>query len=120
MRFQSYSILASLFLILFVGSTHAKSNEHFLVHFTSGDSYDVKIKGDTLTWTGLKGDDKGETRTNIVKHIALPNSVEVYQWTEKKTGSFITLVLDRNSMLSIMSGKGVKEEWLWQGKVQMG
>lgn len=96
-------------------NNHHQTQKHYLIQFTSGDTYETTLNGNTLTWRGLAGEDKGLTSTSQIKRATLSKSTTVYQWTEK-TGSFITLTLDKNNHQAICSGKDTKNnQWLLQG-----
>ena len=111
--------LLSALTLFFAGITFANNTEHYSVRFASGNIYDATLRGNHLSWTGIAGVDKGEVRENKVKHISLSKGIDVYQWTEKKTGSFVVLVLDKKNHKAVCSGERTdKKQWFWQGSLQ--
>lgn len=92
--------------------------EHeFIVHFDTGNIYGVSIKGDSLTWTGMAGEDKEMEQTVTVKHISLANNIEVFQWKEKR-GYFVTFILDTLNKKAITSTKNTEnQDWLVAGEI---
>lgn len=105
--------------VIFCVNAYAETNkqEHYILRYDSGNTYDVKIMSDTITWTGLRGEDRGKTETDSIKRKLLGN-IEVIQWTEK-SGTFVTLVLDRKNHRSISSGKDGDSDWLTYGVAEI-
>lgn len=107
-------------LSLSLGNIYADEGakiEHYMFHYESGDSYDIQITKDTITWTGVEGSDTGLTETDAIKRRTLSSDVEVIQWNEQNT-TFITIVLDRLHHKVISSGKIAGNEWLSYGEVE--
>ncbi|MGQ3891259.1 hypothetical protein [Legionella sp. CNM-4043-24] len=89
----------------------------FTVHFNTGNTYEVSIKGNSLAWTGVAGEDKDMKETVTIKHMTLSKNIEVFQWKEKR-GYFDTFIVDTRNKTAITSTKNAKnEDWLVKGKI---
>lgn len=89
-------------------------NEHYVVHYEGGNSYDVQLTDTTITWLGLEGTDQGRGETDAITRKKLNSSVDVIQWSEKN-GSFATLILDFQHMVTISSARDQNGDWLAYG-----
>ena len=99
----------------FAGIENYKSD--FTVYFDTGNAFDVSIRGDSLMWKGMAGEDKGTEQTVKIKHVSLAKNVEVFQWKEKR-GYFVTFVVDTLNKKAITSTKNDKnQDWLVEGKI---
>ena len=70
------SIISSIYLI--AGTTNIYANnqsEHYVFHYESGDTYDVSFTDNTVTWKGLKGNDKGKSETDLIKKKNISNAI---------------------------------------------
>lgn len=86
--------------------------------FDSGDSYEITIKNNNLTWKGLAGEDKNIVSNNHVKHISFSKDVDLFQWNDNKTDTFVTLMLDQKNHQAVCSSKGKdNRQWFMQGKI---
>ena len=104
------------FLILVITNSYAGVNlEHYVFHYESGDTYDVKFTDNTVTWKGLEGSDKGQSETDYTKRKKFPNNVEVIQWNEI-SGAFVTLVFDCEHLNIISTINTSDGTWLRAGK----
>src|SRR5690349_5726240 len=109
------SIISSIYLI--AGTTNIYANnqsEHYVFHYESGDTYDVSFTDNTVTWKGLKGNDKGKSETDLIKKKNISNNIEVIQWNETN-GYFVTLVLNHESLKIISSLKAGNDSWFISG-----
>ena len=107
---------ASALLILFFGNSYANNKtEHYVFHYETGDTYDVVLTDNTITWTGLEGSDTGRSETDVIKRKTLNHNTEVLQWTENDL-TFMTVVLDHRHLKVIASGKLVDNSWLSYGR----
>jgi MoaF C-terminal domain len=112
-------IWTTLFYLMAI-NTHASANyhnEHFIINYHSGESYDVVLTDNTITWTGLEGNDKNYSETDSINRKPLTDEVEVIQWIENDH-TFMTLVLDRTQLKTIASGKNQQNSWLNTGDMQ--
>ena len=118
MKLRLITFLLVCFLSVAANST-INSNEHYRADFASGNVYDIRILGNHVFWKGIAGVDKGEVRHNVMKHKVLSPQVDVYQWTENRTGAFVTLVLDKKNHQAICSGKEANnKQWFWSGEIK--
>jgi MoaF-like len=109
-------IIGFVFSVLVSANSYAIINlEHYVFHYESGDTYDVKLTDNTITWNGLEGGDKGQSETDYIKRKKFSNDIEVIQWNET-SGTFVTLVFDRTHLQIISSLKTSDGEWLMSGK----
>lgn len=93
-------------------------SEHYVFRYDTGATYDVQLTDNTITWTGLEGDDTGLMETDSIKRKKLSAKVEVIQWSENN-GTFITLVFDRKHLRIVSSGKFLNDEWLAYGVAEV-
>ncbi|MDP1602140.1 MAG: hypothetical protein Q8M03_02655 [Legionella sp.] len=116
---MKYKLLISFILSMvssYVFASGGYQNE-FIVQFDTGNIYGVSIKGDSLTWTGMAGEDKETEQIVNIKHISLANNIEVFQWKEKR-GYFVTFIVDTLNKKAITSTKSAgKEDWLVAGEI---
>ena len=106
-----------VFASLALTTTHtcaATAIEHYTFHYENGDTYDVKLNDNTVTWKGLEGGDKGQSEMDYIKRKMLAKNIEVIQWNEMD-GTFVTLVFDRANLIIISSGKTSEGDWFMQG-----
>lgn len=113
------STVLSFVILLTAGAVIASTNSipHGKIFFDTGDSYELTINNDSLIWKGLTGEDKGIISKNRVKHLSLSKDTELFQWTDNKTGVFVTFILDKKNHQGICSSKGNNQQWLTRGKV---
>ncbi|EKD71721.1 MAG: hypothetical protein ACD_46C00113G0006 [uncultured bacterium] len=110
------AILAGI-LCLSLGNIYAGGKtklEHYIFRYDTGDTYDVKLSENAITWTGLEGSDTGQSETDLIKRKKLSNDVEVIQWNENSK-TFVTLVFDRAHLRTVSSGKTPNGNWLAYG-----
>lgn len=91
---------------------------HYIFTYDSGNTYDIKLTDDTITWTGLSGPDKGVSETDVIKRKSLSSNVDIIQWIERD-GSFVTVAFDRENLTVVSSGRYDEGTWFWNGKVDI-
>ena len=105
-----FRLFATFFLNVFVCTVAFAgtiNTVHYKATFDGGNVYDVTITPDQLTWKGLGGEDKGHSATiSGYKKVNLADAIEVLQWQNKKSGSYITLVLDHDHLKAACSEIG--------------
>ncbi len=98
-------------------ATDNNYKSEFTVHFETGNSYEVSIQQDVLTWKGLSGEDENMVQTVKVRHRMLAKNINIFQWKEQR-GYFVTFVLDTLNKIGITSTKGLNDnDWLVAGKI---
>lgn len=114
------TIFAVLFFTIVSASCviAAPKFEHYIFKYDRDHLYDIKLTDNTITWTSLNGDDKGQTETDYIKRKNLSNNIDVIQWSEND-GTFVTVVFDRAHLNIISSGKFLADTWLWSGEVEV-
>lgn len=113
-------IIFSLVAISFYSNVSLahQDESHYIFNYDSGNTYDIKITDDTITWTGLSGPDKGISETDAIKRKSLSSNVEIIQWIEKD-GSFVTVAFDHKNLTVVSSGRYEKGTWFWNGTVDI-
>lgn len=112
-------IILAILLVITSSLNFAATNykKEFTVHFDTGNTYEVAIRNDSLTWKGIAGEDKGTTRTVEIKRLPLANNLEVFQWKEPR-GYFVTFILDALHNKGITSTRAQNnQDWLVLGKI---
>ena len=109
------NIVVTIFCFCLANSAiAAPSFEHYIFEYGKDMIFDVRLTDNTITWESLAGPDKGQNETDLIERKVLSSDVEVMQWTEND-GTFVTVILDRNHLKVISSGKFSTGTWLWSG-----
>jgi hypothetical protein len=108
--------MLSLVLVISTSVMASLEGKTITVTYEGDQSYFMRFQDQKVHWKGLSGADMG-SETNAYKGKEIIKDVYFVQWIENN-GTFVTLVLDFNKLISHSSGTGPYGDWFREGKIR--